>query len=67
MPEAVPPPEHDPLDGPVPEADRHRPYRDLVVALMETWDVSKPEAERRMEQYTLEQCEWLALRRWGAV
>lgn len=66
---AIDPPAHDALfDGEeVPECDKPRKYFDLVIGLMEAWDVSKPEAERRMEAYTLGQCEWLLRRRWGAV
>jgi hypothetical protein len=49
----------------IPECSNVRDYDDLVIALMEVWDVSKPEAERRMEPYSLGQCEWLIRKRWG--
>jgi hypothetical protein len=68
MTRAVAPPAHDPLAGElVPEADSHRAYGALVTALMEVWDCSKPAAERKMESYSLAQCETLVRERWGAV
>lgn len=63
---SVAPPIHDPLESElVPECDTHRAYSELVVALMEAWDTSIPETERRMEPYTLGQCEYLIRERWG--
>jgi len=62
----VPAPTHDPLDGElVPACDDHRAYSELVVALMEVWDCSMPAAERKMEAYSLGQCEYLIRERWG--
>ena len=60
-----PPPVDELLHDDVPECEYVRDYRDLVVSLMEVWDVSMPEAERRMETYSLAQCEWLIRNRWG--
>jgi hypothetical protein len=57
MPEPVPPPTHDALDGPIPAAADPRPWPTVVADLMVVWDCSKPEAERRAEPYSLGQCE----------
>ena len=61
----VEPPIHDDLSGLVPKTETHRACSEFVVSLMECWDTSKPETERRMEQYTLEHCEYLIRERWG--
>lgn len=66
MSETVAPPIHDPLDSElVPECEQVSDYDDLVAALMEAWDASKPDTERKMESYTLAQCEYLVRERWG--
>lgn len=71
MPEAVPPPAHDPLvDGAtVPSVATVRDRDDLVVDLMEAWDAPRPTVERRIEArgYSDGQLQWLVWRRWGAV
>lgn len=71
MPEAVPPPLHDrALEGEaVPSVATTRSIDDLVPALMEVWDCSKPAVERRIDARGLDagQCQWLVWRRWGAV
>lgn len=46
------------------ESDSHREYSELVVSLMEVWSVSMPEAEKRMENYSLKQCETIIKERW---
>jgi len=61
----IDPPNHDEIFyDEIPEKDYHREYSEFVVGLMEAWRTSKPETEKRMEQYSLEQCEWLLHKRW---
>jgi hypothetical protein len=61
----VEPPQCDSLLRDVtPECDDHRAYSELVTALMECWDSSRPDTETKMEQYSLEQCEWIVRQRW---
>jgi hypothetical protein len=49
----------------VPEAKSTRSYSFMVADAMEMWSCSKPEAERRMTPYSLEQVEWLLRERWS--
>lgn len=63
----VEPPIHDELlVETVPEADHPRAYSELVTSLMVVWDCSMAEAERRMEPYTLGQCETIIREFWRA-
>ena len=62
----VEPPIHDELESElVPECDNHRSFFELKTSFMEMYDCSMPQAERKMEQYTLAQCEYLIRERWG--
>lgn len=62
----IEPPIHDPLESElVPECETHDSYGELVIQLMEAWDTSKPETERKLEQYSLGQAEYLVRERWG--
>ena len=60
----VEPPMNHELNEEVPECDTHRPYSDLRGALVEAWDCSYLESERRMDKDTLGQCEWIIQQRW---
>ena len=62
----VEPPIHDELESElVPEAESHREFFEIKVDFMEMYDCSMPEAERKMDQYTLNQREYLIRERWG--